>query len=289
MSEQSEQGAMTTRTNPRWMVKTMIFLIVGLALSGWFALDALVIYPNRGRADAQVKLWQYLEQAQQSTQLFTASVSEPKKSLDALSAKDEKDMTAVEKARHAWLTSLSRVESLSRIEAANAANPGAASDTVFPDPRRTLEDLRTGLSGKPQPKPLSELDIPSQYLFLLFCGLVSIWVFWMLVRVVMTKYRYEPATGTLTLPGGESISASQLQLLDKRKWDKYYAFLKVEGRPDELKLDLYRYVPLEEWVLDMWRRSPGYDGSEDEPKDSGGGDDAVGDANVMSSADLPAM
>ncbi|MEZ6210688.1 MAG: hypothetical protein R3B46_05475 [Phycisphaerales bacterium] len=97
MSEQSEQGAMTTRTNPRWMVKTMIFLIVGLALSGWFALDALVIYPNRGRADAQVKLWQYLEQAQQSTQLFTASVSEPKKSLDALSAKDEKDMTAVEK------------------------------------------------------------------------------------------------------------------------------------------------------------------------------------------------
>ncbi|MEZ6210689.1 MAG: hypothetical protein R3B46_05480 [Phycisphaerales bacterium] len=78
-------------------------------------------------------------------------------------------------------------------------------------------------------------------------------------------------------------------MLDKRKWDKYYAFLKVDGRPDELKLDLYRYVPLEEWVLDMWRRSPGYDGSEDEPKDSGGGDDAVGDADVMSSADLPAM
>lgn len=290
MSEQDARTPETTRTNPRWLAKTLIFFIVAVGLAGWFALDALVIYPKRGRADAEVKLLQYLEQANQSTQLLTSSVPQPKATLDALREKGEAAMTPVEKSRHDWLVSLSRVESLSRIEAANAANPGAESQTVFPEPRRTLDDLRARLASRSQPKPLSELDIPLQYAFFFLCSIVALWVLAMIIRVLATKFRYDHATATLTLPKGGTISAAELELLDKRKWDKFYAFLKVRGRDQEVKLDLYRYVPLEDWVLDMWRRSPNYDGSEDQ---SGDGDtppkDDVGDAQVMSSADLPAM
>lgn len=290
MTEQDQNGVQTTRINPRWLVKTTIFLVVALALGAWFALDAMVIYPKRGHADADVKLLAYLQQAQNSTQLFTASVPEPKTTLEALRTKGESAMSPVERARFAWLTSLSRVESLSRIQAENAANPGAASPTVFPEPRRTLDELDTALAGKPQPKPLSAFDIPSQYAMLALCAAVVVWLLVMMARVLSTKYRYQPATATLTLPGGGNVAAADLELLDKRKWDKYYAFLKVTGRPGELKLDLYRYIPLEEWILDMWRRSPHYDPSADEQdgQASGGGDD-LGDANVMSSADLPAM
>lgn len=290
MSQQDERAVDTTRTNPRWLAKTLIFFLVSVALAGWFALDAMVIYPKRGRADAEVKLLQYLEQADQSAQLFTSSVPAPRTTLNELRAKGEAALTPVEKSRHDWLASLGRVESLSRIEANNAANPGAPSPTVFPEPRRALDDLRARLASRSQPKPLSELDIPLQYAFFALCTLVALWVLFMLVRVISTKYRYDHAAATLTLPKGGSVSAADLELLDKRKWDKFYAFLKVRGRDQEIKLDLYRFVPLEEWVLDMWRRSPNYDGSEDETPGSppAPGHD-VRDAEVMSSADLPAM
>lgn len=291
MSESSNAPLQTTRISPRWLVKTSIFLIVALALSGWFALDAMVIYPKRGRTDAAFLQQAYLNTARTSGALFTASVAKPKDELETLRAKGDAAMTPLERSRFLWLESLAKVESLSRTQAWNEANPGRASSTVFPDPAARLAELDAELASKSQPKALDAYDIPLQYAMLVLCAAVSLWIIFVLLRVLSTKYRYDAATATLTLPGkGGTVSAASLVLLDKRKWDKFYAFLKVQDRPGEIKLDLYRFVPLEEWVLDMWKRSPNYDPADeeqgDEPSDKAGD---VGDADVMSSADLPAM
>ncbi len=61
---------------------------------------------------------------------------------------------------------------------------------------------------------------------------------------------------TLGLPGGHSLTPADLTDVDKRKWDKFFVSLVVKpghatlgGK--EVALDLLRYEPLEDWVLEM--------------------------------------
>jgi hypothetical protein len=100
------------------------------------------------------------------------------------------------------------------------------------------------------PSPLAAYDLPLQWLFT-FVGLAgTLYLLVLIVRVRSRVYSFEPETHTLVLPGGERLAAADLKEVDKRKWHKFYVTLEAkDGR--SRTLDLYRYEPLEDWVLSM--------------------------------------
>jgi hypothetical protein len=154
----------------------------------------------------------------------------------------------VDMAKKEWLSALALVGDL-RPEKTTTADP----DKTYAELKQLW--LSSAGAAAAQPKPLSWFDIPVQWVFtgIGFGG--AAWMLILFLTVARQKYRWEPETMTLTLPDGRSIAPSDLEDVDKRKWDKYLVFLKLKpphplaGR--ELKLDLYRYKPLEDWVLAM--------------------------------------
>ena len=131
-------------------------------------------------------------------------------------------------------------------------------------PASTRDTLRAELQGIKQPAPLSDFDILSQYVFAVAGWGVFLFVVWRWFRSATTKYRFEPDAQKLTLPDGRAITPSDIELVDKRDWHKYFVHLKLKQSGDEVKLDLLRFQPLEQWVLAMAKNVEGYEPSEEE-------------------------
>lgn len=269
----SENETLTTKLQKKWLFKIGIFLVVlfGLGVWGWY--DATVIYPKRGKVHVDFMLKNYLEQASASGQLLRASVFDPAAEYQRLLGAGEQ-LSEVERARLEWLTAVSR---LHRLEAITEMNKAVAQDaaavqshtmsrdklTVFVEPREMLNRLTTETQNLSQPTPLSSYDIPVQYLIMVAGFAGALWILFVIFRASRVRFRYEPATHTLTLPGGRRISATEIEEVDKRKWHKFFVTLRTkEGSP--VQLDLLRYVPLEEWVLEMERHAPNYEPPEPE-------------------------
>ena len=75
------------------------------------------------------------------------------------------------------------------------------------------------------------------------------------VSVRSKSYKWEQGTNTLTMPGGVVISPADLDPadpIDLAKWHKFVVFLRPREGHEKLdapiKLDLFRYEPLEDWV-----------------------------------------
>ena len=261
----SQSTELTTTLGRTWKLKTFLFAIALLALGAWGAWDALHVYPKRGRVHSQFMLQNYLERADSELRLANASVEDPAGTLESLSEQDAR--SALEEARFQWLHSLSRVANLPAISRQNkeklgARAPGAphpASKTMFPDPTETLNEIRALNATRNPPSPLNAYDIPLQYLFMIggaagFLAMVSFYV-----RVKRKTFRYDPGAKRLTLPGGRSFTPEEIEVVDKRKWDKFLVFITLKDGSAEMRLDLYRYVPLEDWILEMEKLSPGYE------------------------------
>jgi len=145
-----------------------------------------------------------------------------------------------------------------------------AEQTTFDNPTERREALDDAWRTRTPPKPLSAFDIPSQWLFVIAGFGGAAWLTFLFVRVASKKYRWDPATHTLTVPGGKTIAPADIAEVDKRKWDKYFVTLRLnDGAPPprEHKFDLLRYAPLEAWILEMERRSPNYVPPAEEPAD----------------------
>lgn len=260
---------LTTTINRRWLMKMGAFIMAFLILGVWGTVDAFIVYPKRGRESIEFTLWKYLEESQKSGELLRASVEDPQAEFDRLAAK-KAGLTNLEVERFKWLTALSRLENLRVIARQNAVEVAKPIDqrtdtpTLFRNPEAKLNDLGSRLAKVSQPKPLSELDLPSQYLFMLlgFAGALAIVFF--LAKASRVKYRYEPAVHALTLPNGRRILPAEITEVDKRKWHKYFVFLKLNDNSPEIKLDLLRYTPLEDWVLEMEKLHPNYVPEEDD-------------------------
>lgn len=254
-----------------WKIKTLIFTVALLALGIWGAYDALSVYPNRGRIHSEFMLEDYLELADAQLQIGAASVLEPRTELDRLA--EAPQLNDLERSRLAWLESLSKVTNLSAIERENAqalenraspSDPLPESPTVFPDPRTTLLELNALNKNRGQPSPLTAYDLPLQYLFMIggFAGFV--WMLLFFIRVNAKSFRYDPDERRLTLPDGRAFTPDEIEVVDKRKWDKFIVYVTLKGSPDEIRLDLYRYDPLESWIIEMEKLSPNYEASVEE-------------------------
>lgn len=287
---------LTTSTNPRWLVKFGIFFVVCFGLGVWGAYDAFIAYPARGKFDAEWKLKSYLEQAEESRQIFNAAVYEPSEELERLRAIPDDELSDLERARKAWLESLSLVASLQKIERTNerrnleakddAGEPFEETETYFDDPADRLRTLKARHDTMLAPKPLSAFDIPVQYIIMAAGFIAAAWIAVSVSRKLRVSYRYEPSTMTLQLPDGRKVTPDMIEDVDKRLWHKFYVTLHFTDDSRSTKLDLYVHVPLEEWVLEMEPHTPNYEPEEEpEPEtetlvDTGDADvDEPGDAD----------
>lgn len=258
----------TTRINRGWLTKMVVIAVALLALGAWGLYDALFAFPNRGAAHAEYVEWQYLQTASEGGQLLTAGVDDPQDEYarlvgersrlrDRMAQSSEGSLArreaATAMARLEWLTSLSRIGRLD------------PSNTTFDNPRARLDELREKWSTRNPPKPLAAYDIPSQWLFVVggFGG--AAWIALILLRASRVQYRYRPASMELTLPSGRTITPEQISEVDKRKWHKFYVTLRFkEDGASPLTLDLLRHKPLEDWILEMEKRTDGYEPPKEE-------------------------
>lgn len=267
---ESDPVATTTTINRGWMIKIVVFMVAMFGLGVWGLVDALIVFPNRGREHADYAEWKYLEASEKAGTILQAPVKEPDKELDRLRGQ-EKSLREEARAAEArggvsraqvelhgleWLTSLSRV-GLAKPERTN-----------FTDPKARLGELAQSQASKTPPKPLAAYDIPLQWVFVVGGLGMGIYLATLLVRVRGTSYKWSPGTMALTLPDGRTFTPDQVKEVDKRKWDKFFVFLKPKDGSAEVKLDLLRYKHLEEWVLEFEKKTEGYEPPVEEPAES---------------------
>lgn len=240
----------TTRLNKPWLLKTLISALVLVGFGVYGLYDATVAYPARGMRFASFQKFQYLDAAKREHQLdFRAGVADPVQELARIRAMDRARYGALDGYRRDWLEALEVVGKL---------NPES---TRIDDAEATYAELVkqwTGSGGKAAPKPLSWYDIPVQWIFVAIGVGGGVWLLLLFGNVARQRYQWEEATQTLHLPDGNALTPPDIEDFDKRRWDKYLIFLKIKTTHatlggQELKLDLYRYSPLEEWVLSMER------------------------------------
>lgn len=260
-------GVLTTKLNRTWVIKTAVYLVVLLGLGIWGLVDGLIVYPERGRGAASFLEKEYLAQSEEAGELLRASIADPRAEFDRLRAAEDTirqraaeaqaqqrsaEAAEVELARLEWLTALSRISALD------------PAHTNIADPSARLTTLQNEWATRKPPKPLSAFDIPSQWL-IAFAGLgLTAWILFLFAAVARKKFRYEPASMRLTLPCGRTITPAEIAELDKRQWHKFFVTVRTKDGKST-KLDLLRYTPLEQWILEMEKHTDGYEPPVEEP------------------------
>jgi hypothetical protein len=287
-----DEGIRTAPLGKRWVRKMAIFIVILLAFGGWGLYDAVWVYPARGERFATWARLAYLEAAEAADRedfgifIRDSSVPNPSEELARLSQAEQRQRNGADaantqsprrlraimlNARLTWLEALSRIGQV------------APERTTIENPRAELAGLKAELSTAAQPKPLSRLDIPSQWIIMGVCWSLALFLIVRAVGVASRKYRWQPETMTLTLPGGASITPDDLEEVDKRKWDKFIVFLKIKNpHPSlggqEVRCDTYQHDELEEWILAMERKAFGPQEG-DEAAETGAGAAPAGTAS----------
>lgn len=272
----ANETVQTTRLARRWVMKMTLFvvLLIGFGIYGLY--DATIAYPKRGESSASWHLHQYLSKADEASSLtgelgipsgttarvhmedLESRLPELSQSAAGTTTRARDDLALV--AKHAWLKSLAVLGRLS--DERVAADLGER-------PRETLAALTQRWTTANQPKPLASYDIPVQWLFTVIGFGGGLWMLVHVLRVASRKYTWDAAALRLGVPGGNSVTADDVEVFDRRKWDKFLVFLKIKpqhpqlgGR--EIKLDLYQYEPLEAWYLAMHRAARPEDFAEED-------------------------
>lgn len=115
-----------------------------------------------------------------------------------------------------------------------------------------LDELDKKWSRSDQTQPLAGYDLPVQWLFAIIGFGGGAYLALMILKAAGTKFRWDPGAMRLTLPGGRAIVPADLKDIDKRRWHKFYVTLLLNDGSSHT-LDLYRFEPLESWVLEMER------------------------------------
>lgn len=275
----------TTTLGRSWLTKTLIFTIVLLAFGTWGLADALYFYPRRGERHAARELTEHLEALDAAGNLTATNltITDPKAELARLKAR-ERDIAAAikmggpsgrtamaDQTRREWLESLALMWALRPEPRLVHTEKGPPTRKHYFDMRegkgytvsgsggrtdldpRALKDLLVDAMKKTTPAtPLSGFDMLFQWVFVVLGYGGGAWMLLTLVRAVSKKYHWDAATQTLTLHDGRKITPADIKEIDKRRWHKFFVTL-VLNDGATYELDLLRYQPLEDWVLEMER------------------------------------
>ncbi|MCA9277862.1 MAG: hypothetical protein H6815_03650 [Phycisphaeraceae bacterium] len=258
MADEQTSTKQTTWLTSRFKIKTGLFVIALalLGVLGWY--DASIKYPARGQDSASYLLREYLEKANQHGYMLRTSVADPAGELDSLKPRRGELIKAAESEGVAGAQAQFDLAKMNWLEALSYINKLDAANTTFDNPHGLRDELNDvwGKASAKVPKPLKAYDIPVQWIIM---GVGAVGALLLLLNAIiigMKKYHWDPETKTLTIPGGASFTPSDLADVDKRKWDKFLVFCSIKkSHPQlggkEIKFDVYRYEPLEAWILEM--------------------------------------
>ncbi len=238
-------AARTTLARP-WLVRMIIITAVLWGFGAWAVYDATVAYPKRGRIHAEKLQLDFLQAARASGRLFTeAAILDPKGELERLRDRDVLQMTEVDRTKRQWLEALA-VPGLGMLDAEH---------TNIAEPEAEIARLREYFDKHGAPAGLSAYDIPMQWLICVVCWGIGAYMLVLFAMVKSRTYAWDAEARTLTLPGGEKVSPADLDPADPAdlsKWHKFIIFLRPrpghERLKGEVKLDLFRHHPLEDWI-----------------------------------------
>ncbi|MDF1869587.1 MAG: hypothetical protein P1U30_04275 [Phycisphaerales bacterium] len=256
--------------NPKWSIKLGIitFFVIGFGALGLY--DATVKYPARGERFADWAKWQYLDAAKNASSeqfgLFEreTSVTDPESELARLKESEERRRNATDAQNQSSNRRLratmynTRLEWLQALQTVSQLTPEY---TTIENPGETLTSLQAKwTSADSIPKPLKSYDIPSQWGILVICWGVGAWMLLNIFKVITQKFSWDAETMTFTVPGGIEITPAHLEEVDKRKWDKFIVFLKLNStHPShagkEIKVDTYQHALVEDWILAMEKKA----------------------------------
>ncbi|MFG0282786.1 MAG: hypothetical protein ACF8R7_00040 [Phycisphaerales bacterium JB039] len=242
-----------TRLHRRWLLKMTLGTIALIAIGLWGLYDATIKYPQRGERHAEYMEWQYLQAEKDRAGLSLAGAADPEAELRDLSAMSGESLGQNPEldAKLGWLQSL---RTIGRLDAKHTTYGREGRPSAADRLRALTEKWNTSSA----PKALAAYDLPLQWAICVGGFALAGWLIALFVKVGSKTYRWDPETRALTLPGGATLKPEDLEDLDKRKWHKFLVTLKVRQEHAQLggrqvRLDLYRYTPLEEWVLEMER------------------------------------
>lgn len=232
-----------TKLTRRWLIKMIVVFIglVGLGMYGYY--DATIGYPKRGIKYAEFAERAYLVKAEDDLALPNAGVKDPAAELAKLRGLGT-GLTEFQSTRQEWLRALDVVGQLT------------PERTDIKDPRQRLTDLNTQWSTSNAPKRLNKWDIPVQWIFVIVGLGGGLYIGLLFAGVARKTYRWDPEAKKLTLPDRSILEPGDLEEVDKRKWHKFLVHLAIkDGHANHggkrLKIDLYRYQNLEDWILEM--------------------------------------
>ncbi len=241
---------LTTSTNRSWLIKMLIVAAVFAGFGVWGLLDAIWVYPARGLNAAIYHQWKFLQSEEvRSRDALTKLYTDPDPAATLAKLSDAASLSASDGHKRLWYTQLSYIGKLNQ------------EHTTIANPAEKLAELtkQFGASATP-PKDLTKWDIPLQWVILAVGAGVGLYLVVLIFNVSRAKYRFDESSMTLTLPDGEKIGVDDVQDFDRRRWDKFLMYVQVKpGRTahggKELKLDLLRHTPLEDWVVAMEKRA----------------------------------
>lgn len=257
--------------NPKWTIKLSIITFFVIGFGGLGLYDAVIKYPARGERFADWAKWQYLDAAKVAgTEDFgvferKTSVADPVKELAKLQDDETKRRNATDAVNQSSSRRLrasmynARLEWLKALKIVSWLTP---EHTLIEDPAEELKELTTKWNSSTGPKPLKSYDIPSQWLIMILCWGIGGWMLLNIIKVIGQKFSWDAETMTLTVPGSISITPEHLEEVDKRKWDKFIVFLKLnDSHPThggkEIKVDTYQHALVEDWILAMEAKALG--------------------------------
>ena len=248
--------------NKKWFYKLLIIAIFFVGFGGLGVYDALIKYPARGERFADWAKWQYLEAAKAANSedfgVFEreSSIINPVEELASLEERRASGRGSSSQLRATMLDT--RYEWLNGLKTIGQLTPER---TTIEIPQDELEALRAEwTTSTSNPSPLKSYDIPSQWLIMIVCWFIGGWMLLHMLRVMAQKFSWDAPSKSITVPGSITISPTQVEEFDKRKWDKFIVFLNLKDTHpthggQEIKVDTYQHALVEDWILEMERAS----------------------------------
>ncbi|MBL8760078.1 MAG: hypothetical protein JNL50_02130, partial [Phycisphaerae bacterium] len=218
VDQTTHDAPLKTKVSKKWLVRTIGFALFVFIFGCWGLIDATIVYPKRGINVAEKLELEYLRAAEQNRVLDGASVNDPAAELARLKERSTQQQMngAVEAARFQWLSALDMV---GRVKPEH---------TTIADPRARKATLEETWAKKTPSEPLTGYDIPVQWAITAAGFGASLWLLLLIVMVKGKTYTWEPATQSLGLPGGATLTPADVEDFDKRRWDKFLIFLKIK-------------------------------------------------------------
>ncbi len=248
---------MTIQTSLKtgWLIRAVVMIVLGYGFAIWGFYDATVAYPKRGETFASYMEGYWLHTLPNPLRAADV-VADPSARLAAFrtSVRNKEPLSEAEQAEFDWLKALKVLGKLDEApqrvsqpsDAWLAEHPEQLPNTA--SRMLELDDFVGELTG--QPKRLNSYDIPSQWAIVAVGLLIGTWSLIGFFAASRHKFVFDAEDGSLTIDGTK-IPASDMETIDKRRWQKKSIAYLVTKDGTKHKLDDWIYAKTDDIVKEL--------------------------------------